>query len=616
MKTLLILAVGLSATLATPTDGARDFELGLDDARRMMAVGRWGPAKRHLHDLLEEHRDASYAHAQAPVLREMLGRCALWERFPEPDPSKLIGGEVLDWDRASGRIRLRYRGDVLPRQDFERLGAFALHPLEFVGAYKVELRGQVPAADATGTAPTPSIAVAVQDKEMLLVESGHAAVTTGNGLLEAAPRILRAEASGAGTVLAEATGSPARPGAQYVLRIDVDGRGVRATWNGRALVSMRSAKLARGRVAIRGLPGLGELVLSGYADSAWLAGRIDAATQPLRARFRNEVKESEYVPAWLLAGPQRSENPEDADARQAGDSEPLSRLPGLLDAGQFTAAARAVQEARANGVGGGELAGLEALLTKALRGPVWPRTWTYRSHRYEIRSDVGPGTCEAIAATLEETTLALQRVLGAVDGLTRVAERRRVFVFSSPDGYRAYTEELGVRSPENAAGLYSPALKQLLLLHLGDRDVLEATARHENVHLYLDARLRSCPTWLEEGLAEYFETLRLERGHVIDGNANREHIELLSDSSFAWRPLTEIVDLDHASFYADGERCYAESWALVHFLARAEEAPQGRLRELVADLAAGSSARASVERHLGKLLPEVDARVRAHLATL
>ncbi len=645
------------SSLAPPSTrtpgGARDFDLGLDEVERMMTVRRWGPAKDRLLELLEEHRDASYVHAQATALRETLGRCALWERYPEPDPSKLIAGEVLDWDRKSGRVSVRYRGAVLPQQDFERIGVYTVHPLVFEGSYEVEARGRVPAADATGLARTPVVAVGVQPEEMLLVMTGHAPVRVGNQEAGIAPRILQMDETGATRVLSEGSASPAQAGAKYVLRVDVDGRGARATWNGRALVSWRSSKLKAGRVAVTDVPGLEELVLSGHADASWLARRVDVAAQALRSRFAREVRESEYVPDWLLAGPRRAPQPEEASAvnvdldaylaavdgaRAAGEGggvaaeisalrSELAEHPDnelahlrlvtrLLQTGRLPDARSAMETARGAGIDYDGLLAIEQLLVKAVRGPVWPRAWTARSRRYEVRSDVDQATCEEIAVTLEETTLALQRLLGSVAGLTRVSERSQVFVFSSPQGYRAYTDELGVRSPENAAGLYSPVLKQLLLLHLGDRDVLTATARHETVHLYLDARLDGCPTWLEEGLAEYFETLHLARGQVVDGDANAGHVRFLNAADFRWRPLADVVGLEQREFYADGARCYAQSWALVHYLARGEGASAGRLRALLADLAEGRSAAAAVERHLGELLPDLDARVRSHLAAL
>ncbi len=602
MKVSLALALALAATAAVASDstaagapagvaargaaadGARDFELGLDEVERMMDVRRWGRARERLLALLEEHRDADYVHARAAALREILGRCALWERYPEPDPDDLVAGDVLDWDRDSGRVRVRYRGAALRGgEDFEQVGAYRVHPLDFVGPYELELRGQVPAADPTGLADTPIVAVAVQPRDMLLVAAGHAPVASGGRPAEQPAAVLRAAAGAAAETLAVGGTSPAGPGARYTFRVEVDGRGVRASWNGRALVAWRAAKLAGGRTALTGLAGVEEVVLSGHADSAWLAGRVDAAAQVLRTRFRREVRESDYVPAWLLAGPRRPGGREDGAPAPAASRGPRSE------------AALA----------------LERLSVRAARGPAWPRSWTVRSRRYEVRTDVDEAAGERVASTLEETTLALQRLLGGVDELAGGAARARVHVFSSPDGYRDYVDQLGVEAPENAAGLYSPGLRQLLLLHVGDRDLLTRTARHENVHLYLDARLERCPMWLEEGLAEYFETLALERGHVVAGAANAEHVALLVRPDFRWRALGEVVALERDAFYADALRSYAESWALVHYLARGDGAPRGVLRDLVADLAAGREP----DARLGDL-EDLDRRVRTHLAGL
>ena len=56
-------------------------------------------------------------------------------------------------------------------------------------------------------------------------------------------------------------------------------------------------------------------------------------------------------------------------------------------------------------------------------------------------------------------------------------------------------------------GLYSPALKQLLIWNQPNRKKMLETVRHEGFHQYLDGVMSDPPPWLNEGLAMYYEAL-------------------------------------------------------------------------------------------------------------
>jgi hypothetical protein len=93
----------------------------------------------------------------------------------------------------------------------------------------------------------------------------------------------------------------------------------------------------------------------------------------------------------------------------------------------------------------------------------------------------------------------------------------------------------------------------------GDR--VAEDLRHEVAHGYLHAVLPDIPLWLDEGLAEYFETPRNAAG------LNRPHVEWLTAEAAkgAWQPnLQRLEQLDGAAQLTQTD--YAESWAWVHML--------------------------------------------------
>jgi hypothetical protein len=90
-----------------------------------------------------------------------------------------------------------------------------------------------------------------------------------------------------------------------------------------------------------------------------------------------------------------------------------------------------------------------------------------------------------------------------------------------------------------------------------------ATALHELSHLTTAWHLGPTPAWLNEGLAEYFETLR--SGPPVAFLRSPGHLErLLRDGPVPLETLLTLPRRDFAS--EDTQRRYASAWALIAFL--------------------------------------------------
>jgi hypothetical protein len=118
-----------------------------------------------------------------------------------------------------------------------------------------------------------------------------------------------------------------------------------------------------------------------------------------------------------------------------------------------------------------------------------------------------------------------------------------------------------------AVVLYSPYRRQ---------DTL-ATTLHELSHLFTAWHLGSTPAWLNEGLAEHFETLN-RRGEFY---RSAEHIVVLRRDGPT--PLETLLTLRRSEFARqEPRRHYASAWALVTFLLENENGRatlEGLLRE-------------------------------------
>lgn len=86
----------------------------------------------------------------------------------------------------------------------------------------------------------------------------------------------------------------------------------------------------------------------------------------------------------------------------------------------------------------------------------------------------------------------------------------KVRIFANPNQYAEYTRSQSRGTAFSSIGVYFPHLREMAVsLQSEDAETLE-TIFHETVHAFLGQALPAIPRWLNEGLAQYFETLRPE----------------------------------------------------------------------------------------------------------
>ncbi len=303
----------------------------------------------------------------------------------------------------------------------------------------------------------------------------------------------------------------------------------------------------------------------------------------------------------------------DRRPREATLYEDLARF--LLEAGRPAEAKAIVERAAAGSVRTEKLERIEGVLVKAERGPDWSRRFTASSKNYEVFSDIDRDTCVEASKVLEDAYLAYTLHLRPIEGLDR--RKFRVYLFSGKSSYDAYAADVFGAEPGRTAGMYSPALKQLLIWNLPDRDGMMRTVRHEGFHQYLDRLAEDPPVWLNEGLAECYELARVERGEWKTGQLHEGHLRRLREGEKEWIPLQRFFDVDRETFY--GKRAplhYAQGWAFVHFLRHADREKSRRFRILFEALAGGAAQEEAVDRafaglDLEKLEEEFRSYVRA-----
>lgn len=96
-------------------------------------------------------------------------------------------------------------------------------------------------------------------------------------------------------------------------------------------------------------------------------------------------------------------------------------------------------------------------------------------------------------------------------------------------------------------------------------DLNQTVIFHEYTHSVLHANVHWLPTWLDEGMAEFYAYTRIQGDHIYVGGPSVRMRDLQTGSLI---PISEMMGSKH-SLTKDQrwtEHFYAEAWAMVHFM--------------------------------------------------
>ncbi len=120
-------------------------------------------------------------------------------------------------------------------------------------------------------------------------------------------------------------------------------------------------------------------------------------------------------------------------------------------------------------------------------------------------------------------------------------------------------------------------------------ETLTSVVYHELTHYFIARGLRSHPTWLNEGLAEYFSTAEIRDDEISLGAISNDRLQLLKTSSML--SLKNFFEVDSSSsYYNESSKAsvyYAQAWAFMHYMMHGEHA--ARFRQYLAALQKGDA---------------------------
>jgi tetratricopeptide (TPR) repeat protein len=224
-----------------------------------------------------------------------------------------------------------------------------------------------------------------------------------------------------------------------------------------------------------------------------------------------------------------------------------------------------------------------------------PSPWLeIHSTHYRVITDAGEKKGKEVALRFEQmraifATLLMKERLNEPVPLT-------IFAFRNDKNYyQSAPQHQG--QPVEVPGFFLPGEDQnFVVLNLFEEESWRAVA-HDFAHLLLNYNYPPVPGWFDEGLAEYFGSIRLDdKKYEIGGdpeltsvftqdllenqreirNPPKSLVELLSGQ--VWLTLPDLLTMKHdTSTYTEGTHrtlFYAQSWMTMHYLLHEKKLPE------------------------------------------
>ncbi len=208
---------------------------------------------------------------------------------------------------------------------------------------------------------------------------------------------------------------------------------------------------------------------------------------------------------------------------------------------------------------------------------------------------------------IEALTLQRERLCETL-AIPPTDEPIHVYLFADDASYYDFLNLRFPGFPTRRAIFVETDVELSVYAHWGDH--VAEDLRHEIAHGYLHAAVPNLPLWLDEGLAEYFESGRGRAG------LNQPHVDLLTAQAelATWQPnLPRLEQLTSAAQMTQQD--YAESWAWVHYLLESGNEKANLLTDYLADLRQGAAG-AMLSTQIDKRLAAPELALIEHLQSL
>ena len=231
--------------------------------------------------------------------------------------------------------------------------------------------------------------------------------------------------------------------------------------------------------------------------------------------------------------------------------------------------------------------------------PTAAEKWTYgSSEHFDVYSTGGDRTARGALTYFEQVHAYFAVVFRQSPA---IKARTRLIVFSNTRQFAPY------RPNESAVAFYQPGPDgDYIVIERLDEDS-QPIVVHEYAHLFIKHGGANYPVWLNEGLAEFYSTMKAEGGSMTVGRVPLQRLGYLR-SGVGLLPLERLFAADHESAEYNSRQhagvFYSQSWALTHML-RMSDRYRAKWPEFHALVTSGTSSANALQRAYGKSLEAV-----------
>ena len=224
--------------------------------------------------------------------------------------------------------------------------------------------------------------------------------------------------------------------------------------------------------------------------------------------------------------------------------------------------------------------------------------WTsVRTKNFFLIGNAKEKEIRGVAVKLEQFREVLRLVLPKLN--LNSAIPTTVVVFKSDKAYDPYRPISGNgKADRGIAGYFMPGddINYITLSTENESNQTLTTIFHEYMHSLVDNNLGrgKVPSWFNEGLAEYYETFRMDGDQkAVLGDIQPWHLELFRQQKMM--PLDALFNADYTAMHRRGgggrSMYYAESWALVHYLMQGNKNRTPQMNVFISNLIGGKPPR-------------------------
>jgi tetratricopeptide (TPR) repeat protein len=239
--------------------------------------------------------------------------------------------------------------------------------------------------------------------------------------------------------------------------------------------------------------------------------------------------------------------------------------------------------------------------------------FTLKVDEFEIISNAPP------AATIEMAEN-LMRMRAAIGQLTQFRVRSRlpvkVYLFANERMFAPYRDIVFRANATNITGVFVGGENEnVILLQTGSPNGVDRIIYHELTHYFVQNTVSGLPSWLNEGLAEYYSTFQTSGDQVHIGRPIADHVLWLRDEQLI--PFKDLFAVDHDSpIYNETSKrgaFYAESWALLHYLMVGNEERHAQFSTFLSLLIAHKPQEEAFEAAFGVNYAKMENELRSYL---